>query len=163
MINCVLCSLVVHPDKSWRYCAFVIVTPLPPLQRFLVCALHPRVLIQPFSFSGCISLVPRSRCQSILGALRFHLWLPGGQMCFSCRHSIETWVFNQLSSYWHQIWVGPRSECQSIFGALWFHLWPLGSRICLFLVCTVNPQVFNWSFQSCIQMAHGTGSVESQI
>ena len=86
-------SVIIHPDdqpgrafnahvivsleESWGYYAFVIV--MPPPQRFLVCALQPAVLIQPFSNLGHMSLVPRSRHLSILGTLRFHLWPLGGQ------------------------------------------------------------------------------------
>ena len=81
----VRCGIVVSLDKSRGYYAFVIV--MPPPHKFLVCALQPTVLIQSFSNLGHMSLAPRSRRQSILGALRFHLWPLGGQMRFSCGHS----------------------------------------------------------------------------
>ena len=60
---------------------------MPPPHRFLACILHPAVFIRSFSNLGHIFLAPRSRCQSILGALLFHLWPLGGQMHFSCGHS----------------------------------------------------------------------------
>ena len=75
-------SIIVSPDESRGYCAFVIV--MPPPQRFIVCALQPAVFVQSFSNSGHMSLAPRSRCQSILGTLGFHLWPLGGQIPFSC-------------------------------------------------------------------------------
>ena len=63
---------IVSRDESLGYCAFVIVMRPPPWHRFFVWILHPTVLIQSFSNSGHMSLVPRSSCQSILGALQFH-------------------------------------------------------------------------------------------
>ena len=40
-----------------------------------------------FSNLGHMSLVPKSRRQSILGTPQFHLWPLGGQKGFSCGHS----------------------------------------------------------------------------
>ena len=56
--NCI----IVSPDKSLGNHAFFIVMLLPPqpLHRFLVCPLHPEVLVQSFSNSGHMSLVLRS-------------------------------------------------------------------------------------------------------
>ena len=84
-------DLIVSPDESRGCHAFVIVMPLLPLplHRFLVCALHPTVLIQSFSNSRHTCLVLRSRCQLISHALRFHLWPPGGQKGFPCGHRPE--------------------------------------------------------------------------
>ena len=69
--------------QMWGYFAFLIVT---LLQRLLVCPLQPGIFLQSFSNSGHMSLVPRSRCQWILGALRFHLWPTGGQKLFFFVH-----------------------------------------------------------------------------
>ena len=76
LIKC-FTSVIVSPEESWGYYAFVIVMLLPPLlrHRFLVCIPHPAVLIQSFSNSAQMCLVPRSRRQWILGTLWFH-WGP---------------------------------------------------------------------------------------
>ena len=72
--------IIVSPDESRGYYAFVIV--MPPPQRFLVCPLQPTVLVQSFSNSGHMSHVfnrfssyshqicvaPRSRRQSIFAS-----------------------------------------------------------------------------------------------
>ena len=67
----------------------------------LVCALHPAVLIQTFSNSGHMSLVPRSRCQFILGALKFHMCPLWGQKGFSCRD----FSFQPIFFIWWSRWL----------------------------------------------------------
>ena len=105
--NWICAGIIVSLDKIQGYHAFVIVilpSPLPPppklLHRFLVCTLHPRVLLPSFSSSGHMSLVPTSKHQSILGALLFQLWPLQNQMCFSCiletsLHILTKYVLNQ--------------------------------------------------------------------
>ena len=101
-------------DKSWEYYAFVIVMlVLPPLQRFLVCTLHLRVLVQSFSTSGHMSLAQRCRCQAILGTLRYHLLSKGYQMHFCCVNSRDQSFQPIFFSYSHQICIGPRSSSNS--------------------------------------------------
>ena len=123
---------IVSLDKSLEYYAFVIIMLLP--HRFLVWAPHPAVLIQSLSYSGQMSLAPRFKRQSILGALRFHLWPLGSQKGLSCGHSRDL-NFQLISSYSHQICFGPRSRRQ---GHNWYPPVPF--------VATRGP---NW-FVSCV-------------
>ena len=78
--------VIVSPDKSWGYYAFVIVMLLPtPPQRFLVCALHPAVQIQFFFKFGSNVSCTKVKTPINFGTLRFHLWPPGAKfVCFPC-------------------------------------------------------------------------------
>ena len=80
-----------------------------------------------------MSLVPRSRCQLILGTLLFHLWSLGGQKGFSCGYSRDL-SFQPIPSYSHQICVGPIN-----FGTMEFHLWPT----CRDVSCTLSTPEFS--------------------
>ena len=112
----------------------------------VLCTLE--FLSDPFQIQAShMSFIPRSRCQSILGILWFHLWTLGGQMYFSCVHSRHR-VSNQFSPHSHQICLGQRFRSELIFGTLQFHFWPPGNQITLFDVCTLNPRVFKWSFSN---------------
>ena len=88
------------PDESQGYYAFLAMQPsLPPLHRFLVCNLHLRFLVQSFSNLGQMSLVPRS-IDFEHSAIPFVTTMGSKRVFLVC--TLQTWVFNQFPSHWHQ-------------------------------------------------------------
>ena len=112
------------------------------LHTFLVCTLQPTALIQSFSNLGHMLLAPRSRCQLILGALRFHFSPLGSQMRFSCGQSRDL-SFRPILFIFTPNMRWTRVQMSMDFLHPRFHLQSPGGQICLFLVYTVNPRVFN--------------------
>ena len=82
-----------------------------------------------FSKSHHIFLGPRVRCWLISGALQFHFWPLGGQIC-----AIQPLVFNQSFPNSQQIFIGPCFRPQYVFTTFQLHFWPLGGQL-LFLLC----------------------------
>ena len=163
-------KLIVSPDESWGI-QLIALLPLLPCCHCIdfLCALYtPEFSSNLFSNSGHKSLVPRSRRQSILSALWFHLWplhnwfssymwfhlWPlGGQIHLFLVCTVNPSVFNSPFSNSHGIHLTPRPRYKTIFSPLQFHFWLIGGQVCFSCMCP-TPLSNQWIFSKFTPNVH---------